>query len=174
MKNAELIASLVLEKGTIQLRIKDLRGHLKNIDAVIEILTLLLPKEVALRAINKAARKNWTPKEIAGELAAAHDERKLDTRGLEGKKWMQISHNVLTSLFRSGNLERVRLLIQRSSSPFSPHFINSSHIHLASSLAFSRHRLIPYLSSKALTRSLRQKCSCLFRKLLVSGCSISI
>ena len=107
MDNSELIAELETKKRETISRIEEFKGYLKDLNAVIEILTLLLPKEVALRAINKEPNKIWTAREIADELRKAHNIRKLDITGLESKKHMLISHGVLISLFRSGEVERV-------------------------------------------------------------------
>ena len=107
MDNSELIAELETKKLEIISRIEEFKGYLKNLDAVIESLTLLSSEEVALRAINKEPDKTWTAREIAEKIISAHQTRNLDTRGLGGKKWMRISHDVLISLFRAGDLERV-------------------------------------------------------------------
>lgn len=58
MDNAELIAGL--EKGREQIvsQIKILKGYIINLDGVIEMFTLLSPKEIALNAINTDGGKS--------------------------------------------------------------------------------------------------------------------
>ena len=114
MDNAELIVELEGKKEEIVSQIEILKGYIKSLNAVIETFTLLLPKEVALNAINKDPDKIWTAREIANELCSTHSIRKLDTSGLEGKTFIQISRSVLNNLLRRRILERIgRGLYQR-------------------------------------------------------------
>lgn len=106
MDNAELIAELDFRSAGIVSQIDILKDDLKNLQSVIKIFTLFKPKEVALNAINESPDKIWTVDGIADELRSVHNIRKLDTKGLEGKTFIQISRSVLNNLVRTCVLER--------------------------------------------------------------------
>lgn len=107
MDNPKLIAELEVRRRDIISRRGKFDGYLKNLDAVIDLLTQFSPVEIARRAFDKEPEKIWFAREITDELIAAHDDGKLDTRGLGGKKWMRISHNALINLFRGREVERI-------------------------------------------------------------------
>ncbi len=107
MASTKLITELKCKRIEIVLRIKNLNEYIKNLDAVIEMFTLLSPKEIALNAINKDTDEIWTAKKVASELRNAHENRKLDAKGLEGKTFVQIGRSVLGNLLRQHILERV-------------------------------------------------------------------
>ncbi len=105
--NAIVIAELRGKKAECVSRIEALKGHIINLDAVIEIFTLFTPNEVALKAINKEPDKLWTARDIVDELRYAKDSRNLETTGLEGKTYMRIAHDALISLYRGNIIERI-------------------------------------------------------------------
>lgn len=102
--NPIIIAELRRKEVEIISWIKVLKGHIKNLNAVIEMFTMLSPKEIALNAINENPEKIWTAREIVSELRNAHEIRKLD-RTINNP--MQESAYVLCRLCNQGTLERV-------------------------------------------------------------------